>query len=630
MDELEKQIAESDEKKKIRNRYKGIDPSELEVIPAKPVDEISLSDKRLKVAAYVRVSTDNDEQTSSFELQKNDFTERIKANPNWEFVGIYSDEGISGTELSHRKGMLQMIEDARAGKIEHILAKSIARFARNVVDCLSIIEELRQINVGVHFDENNLYTLDTTGALVLTILATVAEEESRSKSFIMNWSIERRFSKGIFLLPKPLGFEKDDEGNLIIEENEAETVKVIYDLYVNGWTYSRIARELEKYGRKTKPGNKKWHASCIKEILGNERNCGDVLSRKTYTPNFKTHKSKKNNNNRNQYRKKDHHESIVSREVYDAAKKMQAAMKFSKGNRTMPVLSVVEEGALKGYVPIHKDWTGFSGEEYQAASRSIKSGSERIVSTGKRINLEGYQRVSASLFPTSEKPMLTISNGRMRFNTACMRKFRDVEYVELLLNSVSNQIAIRPCEKDNPNAIRWARLRNEKWVVSPMTCRGLFGALEDIVNWTEDSVYKLCGQLIEEENAKILLFSLEEPDVIKKVEHVVIPEKPDGKNGVVSEETNEEEGETLVIFEKIREFPACWAGSFGVPVKSIDFATSLKRIHYSGDWDVFRPAKEIEGMNFISKDKLRELLLEAEQIMERWSINGGNNATETA
>ena len=124
MTESEKQTAEDNRKQKIRDRYKGIDPSELEVIPAKPVDEVALSERRLKVAAYVRVSTENDEQTSSYELQVNDFTERIKANPNWEFVGVYADEGISGTELSHRKGMLQMIEDAKAGKIEHILAKS--------------------------------------------------------------------------------------------------------------------------------------------------------------------------------------------------------------------------------------------------------------------------------------------------------------------------------------------------------------------------------------------------------------------------------------------------------------------------------------------------------------------------
>ena len=244
-----------DSKQKIRTRYKGIDPSELEVIPALATDEIALEHRKLKVAAYVRVSTENDEQTSSYELQVNDFTERIKANPNWEFVGIYSDEGISGTELSHRKGMLQMLEDARAGKIQHILAKSIARFARNVVDCLSIIDELKNLGVGVHFDENNLYTLDTTGALVLTILATVAEEESRSKSFIMNWSVERRFSKGIFLVPKLLGYDLDEDGNLIVNPEEAETVKVIYYLYINGWSPSEIADLLTRYGRATKLGN---------------------------------------------------------------------------------------------------------------------------------------------------------------------------------------------------------------------------------------------------------------------------------------------------------------------------------------------------------------------------------------
>ena len=406
MTESEKQAAEDNRKQKIRDRYKGIDPAELEVIPAKPVDEVALSERRLKVAAYVRVSTENDEQTSSYELQVNDFTERIKANPNWEFVGVYADEGISGTELSHRKGMLQMIEDAKAGKIEHILAKSIARFARNVVDCLSIIEELRKINVGVHFDENNLYTLDTTGALVLTILATVAEEESRSKSFIMNWSIERRFSKGIFLLPELLGYDKDDDGNLVLNEDEAETVRVIYDLYLNGWSCRDIAKKLTKYGRKTKLGNTKWNPTSITGIIGNERHCGDVLSRKTYTPDFKTHKSKKNENNRNQYRKKDHHDAIVSREVFNAANKMQASMRFAKGNRALPVLSVVENGALKGFVPVHKDWTGFSGEEYRTASSSVAQDKEKVRNTGKILNFEGYQRVSASLFPSAEKPSL--------------------------------------------------------------------------------------------------------------------------------------------------------------------------------------------------------------------------------
>lgn len=620
MAETEKQITDNERKQKIRSRYKGIDPSALEVIPAKPVDAVSLAERPLKVAAYVRVSTENDEQTSSYELQVNDFTERIKANPNWEFVGIYSDEGISGTELSHRKGMLQMIEDAKAGKIEHILAKSIARFARNVVDCLSIIEELRKIDVGVHFDENNLYTLDTTGALVLTILATVAEEESRSKSFIMNWSIERRFSKGIFLLQELLGYDKDDDGNLVINEKEAETVKVIYNLFLNGWSYSEIAKILSEFGRKTKLGNVKWNPTSIAEIIRNERHCGDVLARKTYTPDFKTHKAKKNENNRNQYKQKDHHESIVTREVYDAARRMQAYMKFTKGNRALPVLSVVEEGALKGYVPIHKDWTGFSGDEYRAASESVRQDRKKVQACGKVLQLPGYQRVSSSFFPSSDKPVLTISNGKMRFSTACVHRFQDVEYVELLLNSVNQQIAIRPCEKENPNAIRWAKLKNEKWVAYPLACKGLFGALVDIMDWTDDSVYKLYGQFIEDGTQKLLLFSLKEPDVIRTQEQVVIPDCPEHVSGEIT--TQSEGKDEIVIVEKIHVFPSSWMGSFGMPAQCITAGLLLKRKHYSGDWDVLCPAKEIEGMNFITKQYLAELLDEAEQIMEGWTENG--------
>ena len=301
MTENEKQADNQTRRQKIAERYKGVDPSMLEVIPAQMSESVNIMEQRLKVAAYVRVSTENDEQKSSFELQSNDFTNRINANPNWEFVGIYADEGISGTEMSHRKGMLQMIEDCRAGKINLILAKSIARFARNVVDCLSVIEELRNLNppVGVFFDESNLYTLDTTGALVLTILATVAEEESRSKSFIMNWSVEKRFSSGIFLLPTPLGVDKDEDGNLVINPDEAETVKVIYNLYLNGWSLQEIADLLMEFRRPAKTGSEEWYPGSINGILDNERNCGDVLARKTYTPNFKDHKSKKNVNQRN-------------------------------------------------------------------------------------------------------------------------------------------------------------------------------------------------------------------------------------------------------------------------------------------------------------------------------------------
>ena len=592
-------------KQKIRTRYKGIDPSELEVIPAIATDEIALDQRKLKVAAYVRVSTENDEQTSSYELQVNDFTDRINANPNWEFAGIYSDEGISGTELSHRKGMLQMIEDARTGKINHILAKWIARFARNVVDCLSIIDELKKLGVGVHFDENNLYTLDATGSLVLTILATVAEEESRSKSFIMNWSIERRFSKGIFLTPELLGYDQDEEGNLVVNPEEAETVKVIYDLYINGWSCSEIADLLTEYGRKTKLGNEVWNPGSIDGVIENERHCGDVRARKTYTPDFKTHKSEKNRQNRKQYIQRNHHEAIVDRDVYNAANLLKSSHQYAAKSRPLPTLSVIDGGVLSGYVPVDKNWTGFSTEEYQAACESVPVTPDDSVAVGKRLYMGGYQVVRADYFPSNERPAMTITNGKLRFNTACLKRFEDVEYVELLLNTVKNCIAIRPCEKDNPTATHWGHLRENRWIVSTLSCRGLAKTLFDMMSWEDEGQYRFSGEFNVQGDNKLLLFELGEPVITKTVEQIVVPEEAE-------EDAEEAEHEEIVIREKVRITPPSWTTSFGVPI------SYLEQRHYAGDWDVLRPAKELEEMNVITADRLAALMKEAEIIMEGW------------
>lgn len=337
-----------DRKQRIRDRYRGVDTSELEVIPAKIVEGLGGSTSIRRVAAYVRVSTDNDEQTSSYELQKNYYTDYIKAQPGWEFVGIYDDEGISGTSLAHRKGMQQLIEDCKAGKIDLILTKSIARFARNIVDCLSVIETLKNLDppVGVKFEADNIYTLDSNGRMILTILASVAEEESHSKSIIMNWSIDRRFSRGLFLTPALLGYDQDEDGNLVVNQDEAQTVKVIYYLYLNGFSLKDIAELLTDYERKTKLGNTEWNPGTIAGIIANERHCGDVLARKTFTPNFLTHKAKKNNNDRTQYRQRDHHEAIVSRDVFSGQLVEQGGDKLMLFELDQPEMIKVEEIVL--------------------------------------------------------------------------------------------------------------------------------------------------------------------------------------------------------------------------------------------------------------------------------------------
>ena len=616
MTENEKRLSAEERKQKIRERYKGVDKDELEVIPAREIVSLKEDTSYKRVAAYCRVSTDDPNQTSSYELQKNHYEEYIKEHPGWELVGIYADEGISGTSLAHREEFHRMLDDCNAGKIDLIITKSISRFARNTVDSISTVRQLAQLKrpVGVLFETENLFTLNQTSEMILTVLSAAAQEESHTKSEIMNISIEHRFSRGIFLTPELLGYDKDEDGNLVINEDEAETVKVIYYLYLNGFSISEIADLLTEYGRKTKLGNTEWNPGSIMKIIQNERHCGDVLARKTWTPSYLNHKSKKNNNDRNQYRQRDHHEAIVSREVFNAANQLQASKGYAAKNRPLPVLSVVDDGVLKGYVPVDKDWTGFSAEEYQEASESVyreNAQTERPAENGTRLNLSGYEIVRAQFFSTLSNPAMTISNGKMRFNTACLKKFGDEEYVELLLNTVERCIAIRPCSKDNPNAVRWGRLKDSRWSVSAISCRGLAKTLKHIMEWEEDTRYRFRGEYVGAGENKMLLFQLDEPEMIKTEEITLPPQEPE-------QDGTEEEKEEIVIKKKMMVFPAAWADSFGRPITSLACVNMLEQEHYAGNWDILRPAKEVEDYNLVSSEELKALMQEAERIMEGW------------
>ena len=223
-----------EQKRKIRERYKGVDPDSLDVIPAAPKKDIYQTEEDQRIAVYARVSTDNLQQTSSYELQKNYYEDLVNRNPHWKLVDIYADEGISGTSLKHRDAFVRMIADCKAGKIDVIITKSVSRFARNILDCVGYIRELQALNppVGVIFEAERLYTLDDKNEMSLSFLATLAQEESHSKSVIMNGSVEMRFKQGIFLTPVLLGYNKDEDGNLIINEGEEDTVRLIFFMYL--------------------------------------------------------------------------------------------------------------------------------------------------------------------------------------------------------------------------------------------------------------------------------------------------------------------------------------------------------------------------------------------------------------
>ena len=608
-----------EKKNRIRERYKGVSRDELEFIPAKPKEKLFEDTGTKRVCAYCRVSTDDVNQTSSYELQKNHYEDMIKEHQGWELVGIYADEGISGTSLQHRDEFVRMIQDCKAGKIDLIVTKSVSRFARNIVDCIAKVRELANMNpqVGVFFETEHIYTLDNTSEMMLAVLSAAAQEESHTKSEIMNISIEQRFSRGIFLTPKLLGYDVGEDGNLEINKEEAETVKLCFYLFLNGFPTSEIAEIIMQLARPTKPGNYKWTVSTVVNLLKNERYCGDVLSRKTFTPNYLDHKSKKNRHDRNQYRQMDHHEAIVQREIYNAAQKMLTATRYAKKGFPFPNLKVVDDGLLKGFVPVNRAWTGFTGEDYKKASKVAygnEQDAEKIdnpVETGSKFDLSGYEIVRAQFFSTRLNPAMTISQGKITFNTACMKKFKDVEYVEILLNSVENCIAVRPCEKDNVNAVKWGRIKDGKWLVLPKSCRGFSEPLYELMDWKNECKYRFRGQYFQEDNEQILLFDLEEPEIFKRELQDILSAESTSET-VENETTEIEERQANTVTKTL--YPEKWKKHFG---NRTDEITVFQRIHCCGNWDVLRPAQVIEGMDLISEEILKKINDEAQDLIEK-------------
>ena len=227
MNEVEKHtLSVEDQKTKIRQRYKGIDTALIDIIPCITQEDFYNDTSEKRVAVYARVSTDGINQTSSYELQKNHYEDMINKRPGWTLVDIYADEGISGTSLQHRDAFKRLMRDYDAGKVDMIITKSVSRFARNIVDCIDNAIHLRALNppIGIFFETESIYTLKEDYEMSLAFVSTMAQEESHTKSKTMERSIDMRFGRGLFLTPVLLGYDHDEDGNLIINEEEAKTV----------------------------------------------------------------------------------------------------------------------------------------------------------------------------------------------------------------------------------------------------------------------------------------------------------------------------------------------------------------------------------------------------------------------
>lgn len=281
--------------------------------------KLNVERTKRKVAAYARVSTDSDDQENSFDAQKSFYERYIKENPLWDFVGIYADEGISGTSTKVRKEFQRMIDDAKAGKIDLIVAKSMSRFARNTLDTLTYIRDLKSRGVECYFQKENIYTFDSKGELLITIMSSLAQEESRSISENVKWGIRKSFADGKVYLPHKgfLGYKYDENKNIIIDKETEWVVRLIYKEFLSGRTFRQICHLLEEKKIKTPMGKDKWGDTTVRSILRNEKYCGSAILQKTFVEDFLTHSTKVNNGEVPKYYVKDSHPAIIPKEEWD-------------------------------------------------------------------------------------------------------------------------------------------------------------------------------------------------------------------------------------------------------------------------------------------------------------------------
>ncbi|HFR3767428.1 TPA: recombinase family protein [Streptococcus suis] len=276
--------------------------------------------KKRRVAGYARVSTDHEDQATSYESQMRYYSEYINGRDDWEFVKMYSDEGISGTNTKLRTGFKAMVEDALNGKIDLIITKSVSRFARNTVDSLTTVRQLKEVGVEIYFEKENIWTLDSKGELLITIMSSLAQEESRSISENVTWGLRKQFAEGKVHFPytNVLGFKAGEDGAIVVDQDEAKTVRYIFQQALIGKSPYHIAKDLTEQGIPSPSGKSQWNATTIKRMLRNEKYKGDALLQKTFTIDFLTKKKNINRGELPQYYVENNHEAIVDRETFDA------------------------------------------------------------------------------------------------------------------------------------------------------------------------------------------------------------------------------------------------------------------------------------------------------------------------
>ena len=566
-----KKQKETEQKQRIHRRvYTKIDPENYEFIPAKKQIDYYDNDIPQRVAVYARVSTDNVQQTSSYELQKKYYEEFVIHHPNWTLVKIYADEGISGTSMAHRDEFLAMIADSRAGKIDMIITKSVSRFARNVVDFLRMVQSLAELPhpVGIFFESECIFSLKDDSQMALSFQATMAQEESHIRSRSMETSLHMRLDGGLPLTPKLLGYSHDSNGNLIVNPDESPTVKLIFYMYLYGYSTVEIAEALTELGRKTYLGNVTWTAGAVVQVLRNERHCGDVLTRKTFTPNYLNHLSKKNRGDRMQSIYRNHHEAIVSRDDYIAVQHLLNNAKY--GNKSiLPELRVIDSGLLRGYVTVNPRWAGFKAPDYFQAAASLNPANVEndtggyieeepeihVTVEAGDFDMRGFEIARSEFFDSHRRPYVTFQDKQIKFSTDCVRKLGKNNMVEFLVNPREMKFAVRTAAKDSRHAVPCSRVSNGIYYPKTIPSAAYTDTLFQIFRWNSDFKYRVAGTFFQKENEAVYLFSINDAEAFIK---------PYLMTGSTEANSPAEEVKPLSVSgTRVRAVPQEWMSSFG-------------------------------------------------------------------
>lgn len=571
-------------KERVRQRIRvSVDPENYEYYPAKKQVDYYDNDVHQRVGVYARVSTDSVSQTNSFELQKKYYEDFVVRHPKWTLVKIYADEGISGTSLKHRDEFNQMIADCKAGKLDLIVTKSVSRFARNVVICMSIVRELAELKspVGVFFESECIFSLNDESQMALSFQATMAEEESHTRSRSMESSLRMRLDNGLPLTPKLLGYLHDSDGNLVVNPEEAPTVKLAFFMYLYGYTTQQIADTFNALGRKSYLGNIKWTNSSIYQILRNERHCGDVLTRKTFTPNYRDHLSKKNRGQRPQSRYYNDHEAIVSRDDFNAVQRMLDNAKY-KNKAFLPELRVIESGLLKGFVIINPRWAAFKPEDYYTAAQSVYSEDDICADTDSGyvyqvevgdFDLRGFEIARSEFFDAPRRPFVTFHDKRITFSVECARKFAEKNQIELLINPISRKIAIRPTDNKNRNAVILSKKTEGKYQPKDIHATAFIDTVYSILGLNSSYRYRIIGTLLERNDEVAYIFDAANSEAYFNI-------------GILPGHDNDETKVQpfLPRGNFVRAIPESWTGSFGRSFYEREQGSTTLELQNERDW----------------------------------------------